>query len=119
MSQVDRLTDGRASVTRGGRTLGDDVIQTAVVAACRLLREEPQAVFNGLSSRARHVAYASLRDAFPEASPGAIASAIGFAKPTHARSQLNQARTLSWWREEYVDEVVGELVSGQYGAQAL
>lgn len=99
-----------------------DQIATAIVEACRLTGEDPIALVGGErghKARARYVALAALMEAFPEAPKTGLARTLAFPTPKAAAGNLShQARKCLWWREEFVDEVVGALVAEQYGEQA-
>lgn len=72
------------------------------------------------ASRARLVALAAMRSAFRVARVKDLAVLIGFEEPVKAVSNLRKARTTNnWWRDEWVDDVVGALVADRYGDQAL
>lgn len=94
-------------------------IATAVVAAARLTGDDPVEVLTVTTGfHARHLAFAALREAFPRATAKAIAAALTYSVPDSAVSMLDSAQRASWWREDWVDDVVGAIVSERYGAQA-
>jgi hypothetical protein len=75
-------------------------------------------VNNGGFSRARHIAFAALADLHPDLSLCTIAESLGYHTPDTARIRLAQVRKAGWWKEIYVDEVVGVIVAPQYGERA-
>jgi hypothetical protein len=99
-----------------------DQIAMALVTACRLTGDNPIAVVQGERgprARARHVAFDALIEAFPDARKVGLAKCLGYSTPATAPSNLKIIfRKLKWWRDEWVDEVVGALVAEQYGEQA-
>lgn len=96
-----------------------DQIAMAIVMANRLTGENaPVATCMRQTSRARHVAYAALCEAFPEARKLSLARLTGHATPAAAKPSLNSAMKAAWWRDDWVEEVVGALVADQYGERA-
>lgn len=98
-----------------------NTIAQAVVMAAKLLEEDPERVAATLphatgASRARHLAMAALREAFPEAQATTLFKCLGYAG--NASAQLAMARKRTWWRDDLVDEIVGALVAPLYGEQA-
>ncbi|WEX10317.1 hypothetical protein [Chelativorans sp. AA-79] len=95
-----------------------DQIATAIVTACRLTGSNPVLIAlgteGGEKARGRHIALAALVEAFPDARRTGLARSCGYRTPASAVSNLTNFRKQSWWREAWVDEVVGELVSEQY-----
>lgn len=95
-----------------------DQVAIAIVTACQFTGDKPFATCMRQTSRARHVAFAALKDVFPEARTGGLARCCGYANPHTASVHLKQAQKAAWWNETWVDEVVGALVGGDYGDQA-
>lgn len=99
-----------------------DQIATAIVTACQLTGDDPIAVVKGARgprARARHVAFDALIEVFPAATKVRLARCLGYSTPATAPGNLvNMFRKLKWWRDEWVDEVVGAVVADQYGEQA-
>lgn len=95
-----------------------DEIAIAVVTACRLTKEGPMATCMRQPSRARSIALQALMDVFPDAQRTSLARCVGHPKPPHATASVNMARKCSWWREDWLEEVVGAVVARQYGDQA-
>jgi hypothetical protein len=95
-----------------------DQIATAIVTACRLTGEDPIAIIEGERghrARARHIAFDALIEAFPQAKKVGLARCLGYSTPAKAPSNLVYVfRKLQWWRETWVDEVIGALVADQY-----
>ncbi|WP_265518943.1 hypothetical protein [Nitratireductor luteus] len=89
-----------------------DQIALALVTAARLRREDPVAIAKGARSRARFVAIAALKEAFPQAGWPFLGRCCGHHAPGGAQGRVIMARTLKWWREIDVDEVVGVLLTG-------
>lgn len=89
--------------------------QTALAAAQRLTGEP------ATSNRTMLVAYAAMRHAFPAVRHGKIsAELLGYEDHAAAVMRLRKAREVAaWWREEWVDEVVGALVADRYEERAL
>lgn len=103
-----------------------DQIALAVVTACRLTGDAgPVQVVTGAGGpRARALAFAALREAFPEAVKKRLALKVGYRDSARsdvgvmACAALANCRIASWWRDELVDEVVGAIVAANYGEQA-
>lgn len=95
-----------------------DEIARAIVTACRLTGDQPVATCMGQPSRARCLAMHALMTTFPDARRESIARCCGLRKRETIHAIVGAARKASWWREEWVDEVVGALVAHQYGEQA-
>lgn len=99
-----------------------DEVAKAIVLAARLHGEDPEAIFEtGTTSRARHVAMEALRIAYPKAKRAPLALCLGYRTTAEGKAPLamiNMARKTKWWREEYVDEIVGTLVASRYGEQS-
>lgn len=97
-----------------------DQIATAIVTACRLTDCNPVLTALGQEvgekSRGRHVALASLIEAFPEARKASLARCCGYQPVSRsaAASNLTQFRRGKWWNEDWIDEIVGALVADQY-----
>lgn len=96
-----------------------DEIALAVVTACKLTGDKPIATCLGQTSRARHIALAALMEVFPEANRPKLSRLVGYESPHNGTAHLNMSRKCKWWREVWVDEVVGALVVDQYGEAAL
>ncbi len=95
-----------------------DQIALAIVEACRLTGDGPVATCLQQQSRGRHIAFSALCEVFPEASKRRLARLTGYAKPETWSPIVQSAKRAGWWRDEWVDEVVGVLVADQYGDQA-
>lgn len=96
-----------------------DKIETAIVTACALFDEDPAAVPAGTTGlRSRHIALIALRLVYPKANWIGLGRCLGYWANTSAQGAMIAARKSKWWREIYVDEVVGALVADQYGEQA-
>lgn len=99
-----------------------DQIALAIVMACQLTGTN--AVLTALGqvsqreSRGRHIAFAALIEAYPEARRMGIARCCGYRNFASAASNLPTYQKTEWWREDLVDEVVGALVADKYGEQA-
>jgi len=94
-----------------------DQIATAIVAACRLTGDLPFATCMRQPSRARAVAMAALIEVFPDARRIGIARCCGLVTPANVSPILAAARAAKWWRDDWVEEVVGLLVADSYGEQ--
>lgn len=96
-----------------------DQVALAIVTAARLQGDDPLVIAAGEHGpRGRHVAFAGLLEAFPEARKAGLARCVGYRSPGSASSNLRSAyRPAGWWNEDHVDEVVGALVADQYGEQ--
>ncbi|SFV31230.1 hypothetical protein SAMN05216456_1275 [Devosia crocina] len=95
-------------------------IARAVVLASRAVGEDPESIFrNKGTSRARLIALASLREIFPKARYDQLGRMLNFASPKRAVNDLAEAQHGAAWRDDWIDEVVGGLVSQQYGERAL
>ncbi|MDR3495318.1 MAG: hypothetical protein P4L82_12025 [Ancalomicrobiaceae bacterium] len=98
----------------------------AIVMACRFTGNGPMQMALGAGrSRARVVAFAALKTAFPQAVFEHIARRVGFASAPSGKSAgmiaataLCGARLAQWWRDEWVGEIVGVLVGEDTGARA-
>ncbi len=93
-----------------------DQIATAIVTACRVVGDGTPVMVatGGGGGRSRAVAFDALRRAFPDARRGGLARACGFPSAidtSTVAARLAMARRASWWRDEYVDEVVGALLT--------
>ncbi len=100
-----------------------DQIALAIVMACQLVGTNPVLTALGQvtqrESRGRHLAFAALIDAFPDARRIGVARCCGYRSGMgSAASNLPTYRKAAWWREEWVDEIVGAIVADQYGEQA-
>lgn len=100
-----------------------DKIALAIVTACRFIGTNPLLTALGQvsqrESRGRHIALAALIDAFPDARRIGIAKCCGYGRGmVSAPGNLTIYRKTAWWREEWIDEIVGLLVADQYGEQA-
>lgn len=90
-----------------------DQIALALVAAARMHCEDPLAVARGVTgSRARIVAYDALRSVFPDARREGMARLVGFRDGTAGAAGVAVAKRARWWRDEAVDEIVGQLLGG-------
>lgn len=90
-------------------------IATAIVLANRLTGENaPIATCMRQPSRARNVAMKALMEAFPAARRESIARCCGLAKTTTIHAVVIQAAKASWWREDWIDEIVGTLMADAY-----
>lgn len=99
-----------------------DQVALAIVTACRLVGTNPVLTAMGQvaqkDSRGRHLAFASLIEAFPEARRIGVARCCGYRSGMgSAASNLPTFRKSAWWREDWIDEIVGLLVADQYGEQ--
>jgi hypothetical protein len=100
-----------------------DQVALAIVTACRLAGTNPVLTALGQvahrEARGRHIAFAALIEAFPEARWIGLARCRGYGRGMgSANSNLPTYRKASWWSELWVDEVVGALVADQYGDRA-
>ena len=100
-----------------------DQIALAIVTACQLSGTNPVLTALGRvsqkESRGRHIAFAALTEAFPEARRIGVARCCGYGSGMgSAGSNLPTYRKAAWWREDWVDEVIGAVVAEQYGEQA-
>ena len=93
-------------------------IARAIVEACRLFGEDPEAMARGDASRARHVALDALLTLYPAASRVGLARCLGYRNPKNGASQLTLARRPGWMSEIISDVVLGALVADSYGARA-
>lgn len=98
-------------------------IGLAIVTACRLAGTSPILTAMGQVSqreaRGRHLAFAALIEAFPEARKIGIARCCGYGRGMgSAPGNLPTYRKTAWWRDDWVDEIVGAVVADQYGEQA-
>ncbi|MES0071879.1 hypothetical protein [Mesorhizobium sp. M0058] len=96
-----------------------DQIALAIVTACRFCETNPVLTALGQVSqretRGRHIAFAALIEAFPEARKMGVARCCGYGKGVaSALGNLGTYRKTSWWREDWIDEIVGVLVADQY-----
>ena len=82
-----------------------DQIAHAIVAACRLTGDGPVATCMRQTSRARHIAFAGLCEAFPEAKKTNLARLTGYAKPDQYSGHVMAARRAAWWSEDWVRQV--------------
>ncbi|MBB4199084.1 hypothetical protein CCR94_16430 [Rhodoblastus sphagnicola] len=98
-----------------------DRIARAVVAAARLTGADPLTLYEvrtGASSpmaRARTIAFVALREALPDLRVVAIERMLGLARGSASNVQKYRA-SASWWREDWVDEVVGAIVASEIEA---
>ncbi|WP_457153325.1 hypothetical protein [Mesorhizobium sp. P5_C1] len=99
-----------------------DQIALAIVTACRLSGTNPVLTALGQvahrDSRGRHIAFAALLEAFPDARRMGIAKCCGYRGYGSATANLPTFRKTPWWREDWVEEVIGAVVAEQYGDQA-
>lgn len=97
----------------------NEQITAAVVAAARLTGEDPVIVIEGGNApRARAIAYAALLEVFPGCAKRTPAYNLGYFGAHEANDRLAKARKSGWWRDDWLDDVVGALVADRYGAQA-
>ncbi len=94
-----------------------DQVATAIVEAARLTGENPQlcALARG-GLRCRAIAMEALCLAFPTARRPGLARCVGYPKAAAFHGWLASAKRASWWREEWVDEVVGALIGEDVAA---
>jgi hypothetical protein len=90
-----------------------DQIARAIVTACGLTGDKPIATCMRQPSRARNVALQALIELFPDANRRVLGRCLGYAKPATATTTLGMARKSTWWRDEWVDEVVGAVLGGE------
>lgn len=95
-----------------------DQIALALVTACRLTGDNPLTTALGQTSRGRHVAFAALTVAFPDARRLSLARCVGYLKRETCQASVSMARKSRWWNEDWVDETVGALVAPIYGEDA-
>jgi len=111
-----------------GFPTADDVAR-AIVAACRLTGEDPEAVArgvpgnpgrgkSGLGPGARVLAMDALWTAFPVAGREGLARCVGFRNPRSGGASLSNARKRPGWREDWADDVLGAVVAPAYGERA-
>lgn len=89
-----------------------DQVALAVVTAARLVDESPLA-----PERARYIAFAGLIEAYPDTPKRHLArlAFLGGGAWKAAPSNLQHViRPAKWWRDEFVDEVTGALVTDEY-----
>ncbi|WP_109613521.1 hypothetical protein [Pseudaminobacter salicylatoxidans] len=92
-----------------------DQIAIAVVRACRLTGNDPiRTVSFSETSRGRFIAMAALLEAFPDARRIGLGQCLRFPTPRASQAAVITARKQKWWRDDWVDEIVGVLVSDQY-----
>jgi hypothetical protein len=97
-----------------------DQIARAVVAASRLVGADPLALYEpparkpSPTSRMRWLAFAGLSVVVPESDPRALARCLGIVSPQKAKSNFQLTVANAWWREEWVDEVVGAIVAPEF-----
>ena len=95
-------------------------IARAIVMAAQMTEEDPEAIMSGFAfSRARNIALVALKEAFPTARAAALATCLKFAVPRQGSSIMLNTRKNHWWREDWIDEIVGALVAPEYGERAL
>lgn len=91
-----------------------DQIAIAIVESCKLAGGNPIliAMGQGMGDTAlgRHVALASLVEAFPDARKAGLARCCGYRTPAPAVGNLKSFRQQRWWNEDHVDEVVGAVI---------
>lgn len=68
--------------------------------------------------RIETIAFAALSEAFPGAPGRLVAEALGVDPDWDHAAALALAEHQAWWREDFVNEVVGVLVAPLYGEQA-
>lgn len=95
-----------------------DQVAIAIVTACKLTGDMPISTCLRQQSRARNIAMQALMNVFPDARRQGLARCCGYPTPATGTTTLNMARKASWWREVWVDEVIGALAADQYGDQA-
>lgn len=95
-----------------------DQIAMAIVTACGFTGDRPVATALCQASRGRHLAFAALIAAFPDARHRGLARCCGYLKPDQADNALYYARRTKWWSDDQVDEIVGVLVAPEYEERA-
>jgi hypothetical protein len=68
--------------------------------------------------RANLVALAALQQAFPHQNAKKLAELLGMPIATAGGAVRKAREHKNWWREDWVDEVVGILVADRYGERA-
>jgi hypothetical protein len=87
-----------------------DHIALSIVTACRLTGDGPMATCMRQPSRARSIAMHALMEVFPDARRESIARCCGLPKTNTIHATVGMARKSAWWREDWVDEVIGSLI---------
>jgi hypothetical protein len=94
-----------------------DQIARAIVAAARLTGADPLKIYepspatgNPLS-RARFLAFAGVLAVFPECRQTALGRLLGIPSSEKIKWNFGQARSAKWWREDWVDKVVGVILA--------
>jgi len=105
----------RSAFLASGGFPSADAIALALVAAARFYDEDPLSIARGVRSRARLVAIAALKEAFPDASWAGLARCCGHPTPSVGQPCVQSARKCRWWRETHVAEVAGALKPGGTG----
>lgn len=100
-----------------------DDVAVAVVAACRLTGESPLAldvVGGGQGQRAGitkgvYLAGKALKLAFPDVSWHTIGRILGRKDPRKFAAHVHTPQGLQWWRDDWLDDVLGAIVAPRYG----
>lgn len=88
-----------------------DQVARAIVTANRLIGENaPMATCMRQKSRARNVALAALISVYPQPTQQCLSRLVGYPNSANGASTLIMARKSKWWNEDWVDEIVGELI---------
>jgi hypothetical protein len=94
-----------------------DQIARAIVAAARLTGADPLRLYEpsprapNAMSRARWLAYAALSSVVKGCANVALARGLGIAPAYNVASNFRIMQTSKWWREDWVDEVVGAILA--------
>ena len=92
-----------------------DQIARAVVAAARLVGTDPLAIFEAepdiFRARARSLAIEALKIVLPDADRTALARGCGCLASAAGLALAAKARAAKWWREDWLDEVVGAVLA--------
>lgn len=92
------------------RTLTSDHVAAALVCACKLLNEDPEAVLNGsMGSRARQYAYHAIKVCFPELEARSIARMVGAPNPTTFVGQAAHLHVKRWFSAAHLRTVRASL----------
>lgn len=93
-----------------------DQIAHAVVAAARLTGADPVGLYavetgkHSAMARARAIAFVALCEALPSVRRKTIEHALGYAAGSCSNVHTYR-KTASWWREDWIDEVVGAILA--------
>jgi hypothetical protein len=94
-----------------------DQIARGVVAAARLVGADPLRIYEpsprapNAMSRARWLAYAALSSIVEGCGKAALARSLGIGSAWNAPSNFKLAKNSKWWREDWVDEIVGAILA--------